>query len=109
MVIVVEGAASFHALLGRLHSLGVGEINVGPAVAIVVDQSNPAAHGLNDELRLRTRTVFETNSGGCTDVSRSTMPRAKNRTRIVVNFRFPRVGVLILILVTVADLVWLYL
>src|ERR1035437_10059379 len=55
-------------VLCHLHAGRVGEIDIRPAVAIVIDQSNASAHRLHDVLHLRTRLMLEVNPGRCRDV-----------------------------------------
>jgi hypothetical protein len=47
-VVVIESTASFFAGEGHVDGGRVGEVNIGKAVAVVVDKSNAASHGLDD-------------------------------------------------------------
>ncbi len=46
----------------------VGEINVGPTIAVVVDKHNAAAHGFDDELLLGDVGVAKANASLLSDV-----------------------------------------
>src|SRR5216683_3641306 len=59
VIIVVERAASLLARQRHLHALRVSEVNIRPAVAIIVDKSNAPAHRLHDVFLFRTREMFK--------------------------------------------------
>ena len=50
-------------MLRHFNTLCIGEINVEPAVAIVVDKRYATAHRLHNKFLLRTRIVLEMDSG----------------------------------------------
>ncbi len=64
VIVVEERTASLDAGARHLDGLRVGEINVGPAVAIVVDERHASAHRLDDELLLGAGVMIEMDSGG---------------------------------------------
>jgi hypothetical protein len=68
MIVVEESAASFFAALGHFHTLGVGEINVRPAISIIVNKCHSTTHGFHDEFLLRAGKVLEMHAGGAGDV-----------------------------------------
>src|SRR6185437_4487240 len=68
MVVVEEGAAGL--LSGQLHVDigGVGEVDIRPAIAIVVDDGDPAAHGFDDVFLVGGSEVVEVDLSGSGDV-----------------------------------------
>ena len=67
-IIVIKGAGSFLALQSHLDAGSVGEINVRPAIAVVVDNNHSTAHGFDDVFFRGIGSVLEGNSGFCGDV-----------------------------------------
>src|SRR6185369_8825594 len=84
MVVMKQGTSRFLALKRRFDCLCVGEVNIGPAVTVVVDESNARAHRLDDELLLWTRQVFKVNSGGSRNIHqfRIILSRARRLVRL---------------------------
>ena len=68
VIVVVERAARLLAGLRHLHALRIGEVDVGPAVAVVVDEGHAAAHRLDDVFLFRAGEMFEGDAGGSGDV-----------------------------------------
>jgi len=64
VIVVEERAASLDASARHLDGLRVGEIDVGPAVAIVIDERHASAHRLDNELLLRAGVMIEVDTGG---------------------------------------------
>ncbi len=62
VVVVVKSAARFLMLQSHFHGGSVGEVEVGPAVTIVVDEQDPAAHRLRNVFLLWRISVPELNS-----------------------------------------------
>src|SRR5208282_2196302 len=60
---MVESAAALLAFDGHLDARGIGEIDVGPAVAIIVEQNHAAAHGLHDVFLGGVGAVLEGDAG----------------------------------------------
>src|SRR5208282_42943 len=58
-------------MLSHFHALRVGEINVGPAVAIVIDQRHSSAHRLRNIFCLGTRHVLEMDASGSRNVDQT--------------------------------------
>jgi hypothetical protein len=66
VIVVVERTAGFDACARHFNSLRVGEVNVGPAIAIVVDERHASTHRLDNEFLLGAGVMIELNScGGC--------------------------------------------
>src|SRR5262249_27086005 len=63
MVVVEESASGFFAFEGHVDSGRVGEIDVGPAVAVVIDDDDAAAHGFDDVLLFRRGEMLEIDPG----------------------------------------------
>ena len=70
VIVVIKRAAGFFALQGHGHRGRVCEINVQPAVAVVVNEQNPAAHALHNEFFLRRDFVRKMNAGGGGDIDK---------------------------------------
>jgi hypothetical protein len=68
VVVVVERAFCTGAGEGHIDVGGIGEEDVRPAVAVVVDESDAAAHGLDDVSLIGRREMNKVNSGGGGDV-----------------------------------------
>ena len=68
VIIVEERAAGFFAGFRHLDALRVREINVRPAVSIIINESNSAAHGFHDVFLFRAGQVLEMDSGRASDV-----------------------------------------
>jgi len=54
VIVVIQRAPAFFALGGHLNGGGVGEINVHPAVAIVIEQNHSTTGGFDDVFILRS-------------------------------------------------------
>src|SRR5882762_6843736 len=68
MIVVVQGASTLLVLVGHFHRRRIREINIQPAVAIVVEQQHTAAHGFGDVAVPRGRSMAETNARLLRDV-----------------------------------------
>ena len=68
VVVMEEGAARL--LPGQLHvHIGrVGEVDVRPAIAVVIDQGHSAAHRFDDVFLVGRSEVLEANFGGGSDI-----------------------------------------
>ncbi len=64
VVVVEERAAGFLASESHFHALGVGEIDVRPAIAVIIDKSDASAHGFDDVSLFGTGKMFEVDAGG---------------------------------------------
>ena len=62
-IVVIEGAACLPAVQSHIHALGVGEINVRPAIAVIIDQRHASAHRFHNEFLFRAGKMFELNAG----------------------------------------------
>ena len=65
---MVQRASRLQPMQRHVDALRVGEIDVRPAVAIVIDQRHSPAHRLRNELGFRTRLVIEDDSRRFCDV-----------------------------------------
>ena len=81
VVVVEEGAAGLDSLLRHVDGLGVGEVDVGPAVAVIVDEGDAAAHGFDDEFLFGAGVVVEANAGGGSDVDELGVVEGRRRLR----------------------------
>src|SRR5260370_37993769 len=68
VIVVEERAAGFLASEGHFHALGVREIDVRPAIAVIIDESDASAHGFDDVSLFRTGEMFEVDAGGGSNV-----------------------------------------
>jgi len=68
VVVVVKRPGTFDALEGLIDGRRVGEVDVGPSVAIVVDEDDTAAHGFDDVFLERGGAVFEGDARGCGNI-----------------------------------------
>ncbi len=68
MIVMVESTTALLALNGHGDGGGVSEIDIGPSVAIVVDEDHAAAHRLDDVLLLGGDDVAKGDAGLLRDV-----------------------------------------
>src|ERR1700691_5582548 len=68
VVVMEERTARFAAGQRHVDSGRIGEVNVGPAVAIIVDERHSPAHRLHDVLFRGRRKMIELDLGGARDV-----------------------------------------
>ena len=68
MVIVIKRASRFRTVTSHLDVLRVGEIYVGPAIAVMVDQRDPTTHRFHNVFLLRAGKMFKLNSGRSSNV-----------------------------------------
>ena len=64
VVVMKQRTSRFLALKRRFDCLCVGEVNIGPAVTVVIDKCNACTHRLDDEFLLRARQMLKVNSCG---------------------------------------------
>src|ERR1051326_5511978 len=68
VIVMVECAARGLALERAFDAGGVSEVNVGPAIAVVINEQHAAAHALDDVLFLGRRLVMEVDTSLGRDV-----------------------------------------
>ncbi len=68
VIVVVENAEALRAFDRHLNRRSIGEIDVGPAIAIIVQQNHSAAHGFHNVFLCRVGGVFEGDAGLGRDV-----------------------------------------
>ena len=81
MIIVVQRAARFFAAQSHVHALRVGEINIGPSVAIKINQSDAAAHRLHNVFLFGAGKVIEFDARRIGDVRELRQRSICRRTR----------------------------
>ena len=59
VIIVVKRASCFFAGKRHIHALRVGKVNIGPSIAVIVNERNASAHRLHNVFLLRTRKMIE--------------------------------------------------
>ena len=67
-IVVVKGGSRFLARQRRVDAFSVGEVNVRPPVAIIVNESNASAHRLDNVFLLGARKMIELDAGRIGDV-----------------------------------------
>ena len=68
VIVVIKRAARLFTVPGHLHRRRIGEVNIQPAIAIVVEQNHPATHRFHDVFIFRRGRMFEVNAGFFSDV-----------------------------------------
>ena len=68
MVVVVKRASRFAAGEGHVDAGSIGKVDVGPAVAIMIDEGDSTAHRLHDVLLGRRGQMIKLNFCGARDV-----------------------------------------
>src|SRR5215470_16837683 len=63
MIVAIERARSFLSFEGHLDTGGIGEVNVRPAVTIVIENDPASAHRLDDVFLRSVRGVLEGDAG----------------------------------------------
>src|SRR6185437_14482269 len=63
VIVVVKGATRGLVLQGHVHCRRIGEINIQPAIAVVIQKQNAAAHGFGNVLLFGRVGVAEANAG----------------------------------------------
>src|SRR5579864_7118335 len=87
MIVPVKSAAALLSLDGHLHAGSIGEINIQPTIAIVIEQDYAAAHRLHDVLLGRIGGMFKADARfGCDilqlrDRTASALKRLSSRRR----------------------------
>src|SRR5260370_34604640 len=64
VIVVEERAAGLLGSESHFHALGVGEIDVRPAIAVIIDESDACTHGFDDVSLFGTGKMFEADAGG---------------------------------------------
>ena len=64
MIVAIEGALGFLAAKSHGDTRCIGEINIQPAVLIVVEQKHTTAHGFHDVLLFRRNCMLKLNPTG---------------------------------------------
>src|SRR6185312_9681868 len=70
VVVVVESAGTYFLIDRHGYGRSIGEVDVRPAVAIIVQQQHAAAHGFHDVFLFRVGGVFEVDSGLRGDINK---------------------------------------
>ncbi len=63
VVVMVKNAEALRAFHRHFNRWGIREINVGPAVPIIVQQNHSTAHGFHDVFLCRVGGMFEGDAG----------------------------------------------
>src|SRR6185312_17518938 len=71
MVVVKQGAAGLLALQRDRHTRRIGEVDVEPPIAVVVQQRDTAAHRFDNVTLLRAGEMRKVDSSGDSDVHKS--------------------------------------
>jgi hypothetical protein len=92
---MVERTARLGPAKRHLDVLPVGKANIRPAVTIVINQRDPAAHGLGNELFLRAGEMLKVNTDGSGNVHQLRVVRKRARGSVLCRrffLLFPRKG-----------------
>src|ERR1035437_1964513 len=68
VIVVIKRASRLLPGKRHLYALGVGEVDIGPSVAVIIDESNASAHRLHNIFLLWTRKMIELDAGRIGDV-----------------------------------------
>ena len=68
MVVVIKSAAASLPFQRHIHGRRIGEIDIQPAVAIVVNQEFATAHRFQDVFLLRIGRMFKADAGALCNV-----------------------------------------
>ena len=79
MTVVIERAARLLPAQRHLNALCVRKMNIGPAVAVLVEQRNAAAHRFDDVFLLGTGKVIEIDVCGISDID-----QLRQRARVLL-------------------------
>ena len=83
VVVVVKRAPRFAAGQRHVDAGGIGKVNVGPAVAVIVDERDSTAHRLHDVLLGRGRQMIKLNFRGAGDVDELGNLRVRRRRGLI--------------------------
>ena len=70
VIVVIKRAAGLFAFQRHGHRRSISEIDIQPAVAVVVNEQNPAAHALHNEFFLRRYFMRKMNAGNGGDIDK---------------------------------------
>src|ERR1022692_125700 len=63
MIVMVKGTSSLLTFERHLDGRGIGEINIGPTIPIIIKQEHSTAHRLRNIFRFRRENMAEADTG----------------------------------------------